>query len=254
ITIIYFIFVPETLEFKVLHLYRKEITVVEKNENIENRPKLAKPWLPLIYLCDLTILPYILVATMSFTAAFGCQTLHSSYLARTPYDYNEMMIGFLYIPIGIALFTGSFIGGKLADRAASCKYFNNVAERRMIPGLILSLLLVPTGLILYGWSLEYGYNILIIICGQCLFGLGQANRPGILSYFTIKHQQQAASIISANNFVQILFAAIGIAISIPASHRLGIGPFITILALVNIVTIVVAGVLIYKKIKSSPEQ
>jgi hypothetical protein len=83
-----------------------------------------------------------------------------------------------------------------------------------------------------------------------MVALGQAlYRPPIYSYLTIKEQQNSATIASVNNFLNFIFAGIALAISLPIIDRINMGPFFTILSLINILAILFTILFIIKTIR-----
>jgi multidrug resistance protein len=255
--ICYVLIVPETKQYDVICMYRnqRKITLLEADQ--VSPPKLTNPCSPLFYLSDATILPYAFVLLCGFIAA-NCGCLVASIeLAKTPYSYRESIIGILYIPLGVAVLSGSLIGGKVSDQIANKSFLvSKILEGRIVPGLIFSIL-APVGLIIFGWALQYGVNVSVLILGQILFGFGVgAIRPGIMSYFTIKYQEHAASINSANTFLQQIVTSIVLTFIGQGVQAINTGWFFTIIAVCNILTTVIAAVIICRKIilSKNPEK
>ncbi|CAF1542411.1 unnamed protein product [Didymodactylos carnosus] len=227
----YILFVPETQQYKVANKYRTEHNVTLAESDQLSKPTLTNPCVPLLYLKDSRIIPYVFVLAIGYVSINVGYLLFSTQLAKAPYNYQVNIIGLLYIPVYIAMFIGSIVGAKLADLVA-IKYFqtSKIVEGCIVPGLIFSLL-TPIGLIIYGWSVQFGANILFLILGQVFYGLGQAaTRPGIYSYYTIRYQQNSAAIISANNFVQLSLTSIVLSFSATIVQTIQIGPYFTIMA------------------------
>jgi multidrug resistance protein len=248
----YVLFVPETEQYKVICRYKNQqkITLLESDQVFE--PKLTNPCLTLLYLIDSTIIPYAFVLIFGYIGVTCAFTLISTEATKPPYMYHADTIGLLFIPIATSYLLGSVIGGKLSDLVA-IKFFQDskIVEGRMIPGLLFSVL-TSVGLVIYGWAFQYGVNIIVPILGQIICGFGQsAMRPGILSYFTIKHQDHAAGISSATNCVQILLTSIILTLAAPIVQLIHDGPFFTSLAVCNLLVIIIAAVIFCKKLRVS---
>ena len=250
--VIYILIVPETQQYYVICMYQNKhkITLLEADQ--VSPPKLTNPCQPLFYLGDPEMLPYFFVILWGYVG-FNCGLLlASTQMSKVPYSYNESTIGLLYVPLGMGIISGSIIGGKLSDRAAQKSFQgSNILEGRMVPGLILSILR-PVGFLIYGWSLRYNVNILVLVLGQVLFTFGEgATRPGVLSYITVKYQQNAAGITAINNFFQQLVTSIVLTFIESILDAMGTGWFFTILAFLNILTTVIGAVTIYRNFRLS---
>lgn len=250
--ICYVLIVPETLQYKVMCTYKnqRKITLMESNQISE--PKLMNPCLPLLHIRDSTIIPYAFVAVCNFSAINCGTVLFSTEMAEAPYFFHEDIVGLLFIPISIAYLLGSIVGGKLSDLFVNRYYhLSKILEISMIPGLIFSILTI-VGLAIYGWSRQYGLHFSIPTLGQILFIFGQAvTRPGIMSYLTIKYQDQAASISAAINFLQTLLTSIILPLAPRVVQAIKDGPFFTILAAANLLTTIVAAFIISRKLRLS---
>ncbi|CAF0761256.1 unnamed protein product [Adineta steineri] len=173
-------------------------------------------------------------------------------LFKAPYDYKSDLIGILYVPISIAAFSGSIIGGISSDYAA-VRYTETlrIDEARVVPALLFSIL-TPIGLIMYGWSCQYGVRVSLSIIGIILFTFGQTGtRPGIYSFYTIKYQQYSANIVAANNFVQLLLTSIMLTFTAIIVESIGNGLYFTTIALANILATIVPAIIISRKIRLS---
>jgi Na+/glutamate symporter len=87
-------------------------------------------------------------------------------------------------------------------------------------------MLIPIGLVLYGCTFQWKLNASIPITATWIAALGQAIfRPAIFSYLSLKEQQNSATISSANNFLNIIFAVIALSISLPIIDKINMGLF-----------------------------
>ncbi|CAF3854313.1 unnamed protein product [Rotaria sordida] len=248
----YVLVVPETHQYQVICMYQNQrnITLLESDQ--VSPPKLTNPCLPLLYLGDCTVIPYVFVLVCGFITLNCGYMLFSPDVSKPPYSYRESTIGILLLPHSIAILSGSVIGGKLSDLVTKKSFqLSTIPEERIVPGLIL-FVLVPIGSIIYGWSIQSGVHVSVLILGQILYAFGQgASRPGILAYYTIKYQEHAASINSANNFLQQLTTSIVIALAEKIVLVIDNGWFFTVLAVCNLLATIFAAIIIYRKVRLS---
>ncbi|CAF1234619.1 unnamed protein product [Rotaria sordida] len=248
----YVLIVPETQHYKVICKYQIQRKIIVLELDQVSKPTLTNPCLPLSYLIDSTIIPYIVVLTCSYIAVNCSLLLAPTELGEAPYFFQPDIIGILFIPIASAFLIGSVIGGKLSD-LITIKYFQDskVLEGRMLPGLLFSIL-ISIGLSIYGWTFQNAIHVSVPILGQILAGFGQAaSRPGVVSYFTVKYQEHSASIIAANIFVQQLSTSIVLTFTVQIVQIIHEGLFFTILAVCNILTTMIAAVNICRKLNLS---
>ena len=59
-----------------------------------------------------------------------------------------------YLSVGIAGLVGSPPGGITSDKAAAAR--PTILEARLVYNAVLTLVLMPTGLLLFGWTLDKG--------------------------------------------------------------------------------------------------
>ena len=248
--IVVFLLVPETHQYFVKERYNKAhpkklITDAEPNE----MPTFKAPWKPLIFLADLTIFPYIIVATTTFTGLFISLTLFPKHLHDAPYNYNETIIGVLFVPTGVMMLIGSFIGGWLSDKSSLHYKDDKCPEGRLVPAIAFSIF-TPIGLIIYGWTFHYKLNLAGPIIGQIVLGFGQSVlQPGVFAYLTVKKQQEAAGASAANTALNFCGAGIGVTIAVPLQNAMGTGPLFSLVSGINIVGITVASILLCKQIR-----
>ena len=242
--------IPETHQYFAMEHFHK----TNPNKRIidaqpTEKPSFEKPWKSLVHLIDLTILPYMAIATTAYCIVVASSALFSIFLAASPYNYTEDIIGYLYIPSGVVLVIGSIFGGWISDKANIYFGQGKCLEGRLVPALGLSIL-IPIGLIIYGWIFDYKLNVMGPIIGMCLISFGQAAvESAVSTYLTSKKQSEAAAVIAANTFFNFFAAGIVLTCAVPMYNAMGIGPYFSLLAGLNIITIVWSGVLVYKNVK-----
>ena len=252
ILILVFFLVPETHHyFAKEHFEKANPNKRIVDASINEKPPFSKPWKPLTFLADLTILPYIVMATTTFAALFISFVVFPLELDEPPYNYTETVIGFLFVPAGVSMFIGCLLGGRLSDMTSRYYDEKNYPESRLLPAAIFSIL-VPIGLIIYGWTFQHQVSVAGPIIGLVTLGLGRATvQPCIFAYLTIKKRKEASGASSANTILNFCAAGIGVTVAVPLNDAIGIGPFFTLLCGINIITIGVMNILIYKRIRKA---
>ncbi|CAF4067842.1 unnamed protein product [Adineta steineri] len=251
--ILYVLFVPETHQHIIVCKYHDMGTKLLEYDLLV-KPKLQNPCSTLAYLKETTILPYVFVLAIGYMSMNVAQVIVSTELSKAPYHYKSNIIGIIYLPMAIAKFLGSIIGGILSDYAA-VRYTttSRIDEKRIIPALLFSIL-TPIGLIIYGWSFQYGMHVSLPVMGSILCAFGQtATRPGIYSFYTIKYQQYSANVIAANNFVQLLLTSIMLTSTPIIVESIGSGLYFTTMAVGNILATIVPAIIISRKLRLSSD-
>ncbi|CAF1000888.1 unnamed protein product [Adineta steineri] len=212
------------------------------------------------FYCTGSIVGPIIGGQLSYHFALGYMSMNvahvyfSTELSKAPYDYKSNIMGILYLPGSIAEFSGSIIGGILSDYAA-VRYMETLGidEGHVVPALLFSVL-TPIGLIVYGWSFQYGVHVSLPVMGSVICYFGQTGtRPGIYSFYTIKYQQHSASVIAANNFVQLLLTSIMLTFTAIIVESIGNGLYFTTMAVGNILATIVPAIIISRKIRLSSD-
>ena len=249
VLIMVFILMPETHQYFAKERFHKandNKRIIDASPN-EMMP-LENPLKPLTYLADLTILPYIALRTTTFAALVCGSTLFSIFLSEIPYGYTATIIGVLYLPGGVIMLIANLLSGWSSDKASNYYKHERCLERRLVPSLVASIF-SPIGLIIFGWTFQYKYHVIGPIIGNVLFSFGQAVlEPSVSAYLTSKKRSEAAAVSAANTFINLCVAGIFVGVAILLSNAMGIGPYFSLLASLNIVTIGLASTLAYKSI------
>lgn len=248
--VVLFILIPETHQYFVKERFNKKNPTKCIIDAVPNeKPSFEKPWKPLVYLADLTIVPYIILATICYAILYASFTLFSIYLTETPYNYTTTMVGLLYVPSGVALFTGGLLGGWLSDKASNYFGHEKCYEGRLVPALVFSLL-TPIGSIIFGWIFQYQSNISGAVIGHVLLSFGQAAVDTIVSaYLTIKKQEQAGAMSAIYVLCNLLGAGFIVTFAVPLSNVMGPGFYFSFLSALNFACIIWAGILVDKNIR-----
>lgn len=152
---------------------------------------------------------YIYLLFTSFTPLF-----------TTTYNFTETTTGLTYLGLGIGFAIGLLILGKTSDRIVS--HFSPAgewkAEYRLLP-LLPGSLLVPVGLLWYGWSAQAHVHWTMPIIGTGWVGLGTlAVFMPVQSYLIDAFPLWAASAAAANTILRSLAGAF-VPLAGPALYR-----------------------------------
>jgi len=122
-----------------------------------------------------------------------------------------------------------------------------------------TLLIMPPSLLLYGWALDFKTNLAACLIGQFFIGAGCASYlPGIFGYLSAIKQSAAGAASAAVQTSMFSSAGILIIVSSVAVNAIGMGPFFSILAGLQVIFSLAAVVLIMwqrkRKLPSSSEE
>jgi len=91
------------------------------------------------------------------------------------YGFSSSSVGLVYLGIGVGMFLGIGIFGKLSDPLIQklAARNNGVLEPEFrIPPMIPAALIIPAGLFIYGWTAQYQVHWIVPILGTALVGFG----------------------------------------------------------------------------------
>jgi MFS family permease len=158
-----------------------------------------------------------------------------------PRGYGEALgIGGLnYISIGLGFFVGAQLCTPLQDRiyAALKRRYGGVGRPEYrVPMMVPGAVLLPVGLIIYGWTAEYKTHWIFPNIGAFLFSVGTIIGYQCLQGFLVdSYSRFAASAVGAATFFRSL-AGFGFPLFAPSLYdRLGYGWGNTLLALLAVV-------------------
>lgn len=192
-------------------------------------PGFQAPWKPLLYLVERDIAPFAIVAIVSQAAMVSAIIAMPAALAVPPYNLDAAQIGLATIPCGAVALVSAFVGGFLADFAA--RRHPAHPSGRMLPGVLAALVVLTCFLVLYGWMLQLGGPLPVVLAASGFLGTAMCiYMPGLFSYITILKQSSAASaggvINSATHIMQGVFTQV----TPFAVLSMGIAPYLTLAA------------------------
>ncbi|WIA12850.1 hypothetical protein OEZ85_006476 [Tetradesmus obliquus] len=249
-------FLPETTQYRALRRLRatdpQTAAVIKEADSIEaSPPRFRAPWYPVLLILDRQLILHVALGLVAFGSYYCSVTELPINLGSPAYGLSPSKVGLCYLPIGVAGMLACPLGGKVSD---ICGRVNSSQPlRKVLPSNWMLLFVFPPCLLLYGWSLHFHMHIAVPLIGIFLVALATCSYlPGIFSYMTAVKQQTAGA--AAAGLYALLFLASGVLMLVAASviEAVGIGPFSTILAGLNVIVASVACVQIRRGIATAP--
>jgi MFS family permease len=150
---------------------------------------------------------------------------------------SPIQSGLFYLAPGCGYIFGTFFGGRYADyitiKWKAKKGGIRVAEDRLRSAAPFMGIMIPSCMLLYGWSVEKRFGgIALPVIMMFLQGVAQLFCfPSLNTYCLDVMQENGAEVIAGNYMIRYLFAAVGSASVLPAIEKIGVGWFSTISAI-----------------------
>lgn len=123
----------------------------------------------------------VFTAAIAFGALFISNISIQQKFSQPPYNYSQIIVGLLYLPAGLGYFIASIFGGRWIDRIMTKqaikanRYDENgkliyLPEDRFRENMWLANTMYPIGLLIYGWTLNYGVIFIVPAIGSFIFG------------------------------------------------------------------------------------
>ena len=136
----------------------------------------------LLFLRFPPVLITVLVAAIAFGALFVANISIQQTFSAPPYGFPQLIVGLLYVPLGLGYFSASFFGGRWIDNimAREARKANRydehgklvyLPEDRMRENMWIANTVYPLGLLLFGWTLRYGVFWFVPSLGGFFFGV-----------------------------------------------------------------------------------
>ncbi|WFD23985.1 hypothetical protein MEQU1_002682 [Malassezia equina] len=138
------------------------------------------------------------------------------------YHMKSSIAGLNYISLGVGIMTGIFVTGyfcdkiyhqlrmkygKVVDGNDSPEALKGVPEHRL-PLLIPSLILVPIGLVVYGWPAEKHVHWIVPDIGLAIYGIGFMASFMVIQVYVLDAFEFPASALGAANLLRCLFGGV----------------------------------------------
>lgn len=138
------------------------------------------------------------------------------------YHMKSSIAGLNYISLGVGIMTGIFVTGyfcdkiyhqlrmkygKVVDGNDSPEARKGVPEHRL-PLLLPSLILVPIGLVVYGWPAEKHVHWIVPDIGLAIYGMGFMASFMVIQVYVLDAFEFPASALGAANLLRCLFGGV----------------------------------------------
>ncbi|KAF2967368.1 hypothetical protein GQX73_g6198 [Xylaria multiplex] len=185
--------------------------------------------------------PIVLILSLQLAVVYGyVYILFTTFIFvfEDQYQFKAGAAGLSYLGLGVGFLIGLAGTGLTSDYIAKKEAEGGEIkpESRLAP-LLLGVLLVPAGLIWYGWAAEYKVHWIVPIIGTSLIGTGtNLVWIPIQSYLIDAFTIYAASALAANTVVRSIFGVVLPLAGQPLYDKLGLGWGNTLLAFIALAT------------------
>ncbi|KAI3340516.1 major facilitator superfamily domain-containing protein [Ustulina deusta] len=193
---------------------------------------------PLKMLCKS---PIVLILSLQLAVTYGYLYLLFTtfvFVFEGQYQFEAGAAGLSYLGLGVGFLIGLAANSLTLDYIAKkeAKGGEIKPESRLAP-LLFGVLLVPAGLIWYGWSAQFKIHWIVPIIGTSLIGIGtNLVWVPVQSYLIDAFTIYAASALAANTVVRSIFGVVLPLAGQPLYDKLGLGWGNTLLAFIALAT------------------
>jgi hypothetical protein len=248
----------ETTQYRSLRRLRQSdpqtaATIKEADSISANPRRFRAPWYPVLIILDKQLILHVALGLVAFGSYYCSVTELPIHLGSAAYGLSPSKVGLCYLPIGIAGMLACPLGGKVSEMSARVNPLQPL--RKVLPSNAMLLFVFPPCMLLYCWSLHFYLHLAVPLIGIFLVTLATCSYlPGIFSYMTAVKQQTAGA--AAAGLYALLFLASGVLMLVAASviRAVGMGPFSTILAGLNIIVAGIACLQIRRGIAAGPAE
>ncbi|KAI0437893.1 major facilitator superfamily domain-containing protein [Xylaria telfairii] len=186
--------------------------------------------------------PIVLILSLQLAVIYGFLYLLFTtfvFVFEGQYQFQAGPAGLAYLGIGTGFLISLVGNGLTSDYIAKkeAKGGEIKPESRLTP-MILGVLLVPIGLVWYGWTAQYKIHWIVPIIGTSFIGIGiNLVWIPIQSYLIDAFTIYAASALAANTVVRSVFGVVLPLAGQPLYDRLGLGWGNTLLAFIALATV-----------------
>lgn len=185
----------------------------------------------------LTVMIVTRYETVLLALLMASTIMYNMYSMMTPLRYvvderfnitSSIISALFYLPSGIGYLVGSFFGGRIADQTVK-KYIEKrgkrIAEDRLRCTYIWFGLLLPSLILIYGWSIEKKLGgIALPVIMMFINGVAQTMCfPSINSYSMDLMPHMAGDSVSNSYFLRFIWTAIGSGTVLPLVNSIGTG-------------------------------
>ncbi|KAI0415521.1 major facilitator superfamily domain-containing protein [Xylaria grammica] len=185
--------------------------------------------------------PIVLILSLQLAVIYGYLYLLFTtfiFVFEGQYHFQAGAAGLSYLGLGVGFLIALVGNGLTSDYIAKKRAGGGEIkpESRLAP-LLLGVLLIPAGLIWYGWTAEYQIHWIVPIIGTLFIGVGiNLVWIPIQSYLIDAFTIYAASALAANTVVRSIFGVVLPLAGQPLYDKLGLGWGNTLLAFIALAT------------------
>ncbi|CAG8524362.1 34224_t:CDS:2 [Gigaspora margarita] len=158
------------------------------------------------------------------------------------YGVSTSTLGLLFIPSGIGLMVGSFVGGKYSDLLIKWKKSKqndneSIQPEVRINSIWIATIIVPAVYILYGWLFEREIHIAVFLVLWSLGNFGVLMIFNTIStYLVDSNRSKSASIIAVFHCIRLFVEACVSVLESPLEEYLGIKWMFTLFSLIMVLS------------------
>ncbi|KAG8863105.1 hypothetical protein FRB96_009286 [Tulasnella sp. 330] len=181
-------------------------------------------------------------SSVCFASLYALSVSTPFIFSEKPFVFKSVKISLLYLPTCVGYCIGSVLGGYLSDweiQKAKAKSENRTyAPEVRLKSARWGIPLLPSGLIIYGWSAYKGDTLVVPLIGGFMFGVGLMLTNGTITAFLADAVPgKSASVVAAYNALRNISAGLTAAVTTMAiKSGLHVGWYMTMLALVSLFT------------------
>ncbi|KAJ8128435.1 hypothetical protein O1611_g5198 [Lasiodiplodia mahajangana] len=185
--------------------------------------------------------PIVLILSLQLAVIYGYLYILFTtfvFVFEGQYHFQAGPAGLAYLGLGIGFLISLIVNGLTSDYIAKKEAKNGELkpESRLAP-MIFGVLLIPAGLIWYGWTAQYKVHWIVPIIGTSLIGMGvNSVWIPIQSYLIDAFGIYSASALAANTVVRSVFGVVLPLAGQPLYDKLGLGWGNTLLAFIALAT------------------
>ncbi|KAK2065474.1 MFS general substrate transporter [Colletotrichum caudatum] len=228
------------------------LTRTRTTESVKVRSKKAAAFLKKSFVDPLSVLLYLRFPPVAITVFFAAITFGALFVVNisvqatfsaAPYGFEQLIVGFFYIPAGLGYVMASLLGGRwldviMAREARKAGRYDAdgklvlLPEDRMRENIWIAATVYPASLIYYGWVVEKGLFWFVPCIGLFTFGLSSMLVFGAATTMLTEFMPKRSSGgVAVNNFVRNIFSCVGAVATQPVIGAIGNGWLFTILGI-----------------------
>ncbi|KAI1336732.1 major facilitator superfamily domain-containing protein [Xylariaceae sp. FL0016] len=193
--------------------------------------QVAHAWFKRLIVEPLAVLRFMKYKAISFVVFYAAVTFGTLYVlnisiqtafAASPYNYDPLVVGLLYIPPSMGYFIAAMLGGPWLDRIMKreAKKAGRYDERgrlaflpedRVRENAWISACMYPAALLVFGWTVQRGVHVAVPCIANFFFGVGSmlVFNMATTMLTELLPKGKSSSGIALNNFFRNLLSFAG---------------------------------------------